>query len=213
MGMPELLSSETLLPEIAHADLVAQLTAALPPASLLHQREDLKPFECDGMTSYQRVPLLVALPENEAQVRAVLRICHKGRVPVVFRGAGTGLSGGALPYAQGLLLVMAKMKQILHIDPVARMARVQPGVRNAAISEATAPHGLYYAPDPSSQIACSIGGNDAENSRGVHCLKYGLTHDNIQKLHSVSIEGEFLDLGPEGLARPGYAQMQLNRGL
>ena len=175
MSMPELLSSETLLPEVGQATLIAQLTAVLPPASLLHEREDLKPFECDGMTAYQRLPLLVALPENEDQVRDVLRICHKGRVPVVFRGAGTGLSGGALPYAQGLLLVMAKMKRIVHIDPAARTARVQPGVRNAAISEATAAYGLYYAPDPSSQIACSIGGNVAENSGGVHCLKYGLT--------------------------------------
>ena len=134
MGMPALLSSETLQPEVAVSELVAQLTAVLPPASLLHDREDLKPFECDGMTAYQRMPLMVALPENEEQVREVLRICHQGRVPVVFRGAGTGLSGGALPYAQGLLLVMAKMKQILQIDPVARTARVQPGVRNAAIS-------------------------------------------------------------------------------
>jgi len=192
MGTPALLSSEMLQPQVAHSDLVAQLTAALPPTSLLYEREDLKPFECDGMTAYQRLPLLVALPENEDQVREVLRICHKGRVPVVFRGAGTGLSGGALPYAQGLLLVMAKMKRILHIDPLARMARVQPGVRNAAISEATAPYGLYYAPDPSSQIACSIGGNVAENSGGVHCLKYGLTVHNILKVRFVTIEGDLL---------------------
>src|SRR5258706_13894278 len=203
MGMPELLSSETLLPEIAHADLVAQLTAALPPASLLHQREDLKPFECDGMTAYQRVPLLVALPENEDQVRAVLRICHKGRVPVVFRGAGTGLSGGALPYAQGLLLVMAKMKQILHIDPVARMARVQPGVRNAAISEAAAPHGLYYAPDPSSQIACTIGGNWAENSGGGHCLKNGLTEHTVLGVPGFTIHAGHTDPGGDGPDSPG----------
>ncbi len=212
MGMPELLSSETLQPEVAEAELIAQLTAVLPPASLLHEREDLKPFECDGMTAYQRVPLMVALPENEDQVRRVLRICHKGRVPVVFRGAGTGLSGGALPYAQGLLLVMAKMKQIVHIDPVARMARVQPGVRNAAISEATAPYGLYYAPDPSSQIACSIGGNVAENSGGVHCLKYGLTVHNILKLRLVTIEGDLLEIGSEGLDAPGYDLMALITG-
>ena len=212
MGMPELLSSETLQSPVAIGDLVAQLTAVLPPASLLHEREDLKPFECDGMTAYQRLPLMVALPENEDEVRQVLRICHMNGVPVVFRGAGTGLSGGALPYAQGLLLVMAKMKQIVAIDPVARMARVQPGVRNAAISEATAAYGLYYAPDPSSQIACSIGGNVAENSGGVHCLKYGLTVHNILKLRFVTIEGELLEIGSAGLDSPGYDLLALVTG-
>ena len=212
MGVPELLSSETLLPRISDAELAAQLTAVLPPASLLHAREDLKPFECDGMTAYQRVPLMVALPETEDQVRDVLRICYSGRVPVVFRGAGTGLSGGALPYAHGVLLVMAKMKRIVSIDPLARTACVQPGVRNAAISEATAAHGLYYAPDPSSQIACSIGGNVAENSGGVHCLKYGLTVHNILKLRFVTIEGELLEIGSDGLDAPGYDLMALITG-
>jgi glycolate oxidase len=212
MGMPVLLSSETFQPHVGHADLVAQLTAVLPPASLLHEQEDLRPFECDGMTAYQRMPLMVALPETEDQVRDVLRICHRGHVPVVFRGAGTGLSGGALPYAQGLLLVMAKMKRIVGIDPVARTARLQPGVRNAAISEAAAPYGLYYAPDPSSQIACSIGGNVAENSGGVHCLKYGLTVHNILKLRFVTIDGELLEIGSEGLDAPGYDLMALITG-
>jgi glycolate oxidase len=212
MGMPALLSSETLQSPVALDELVAQLSAVLPRASLLHEREDLKPFECDGMTAYQRLPLMVALPETEDQVRKVLRICHKNRVPVVFRGAGTGLSGGALPYAQGLLLVMAKMKQIVSIDPLARTARVQPGVRNAAISEATAPYGLYYAPDPSSQIACSIGGNVAENSGGVHCLKYGLTVHNILKLRFVTIEGELLEIGSDGLDAPGYDLLALITG-
>ena len=212
MGIPELLSSELLEPQVPLADLVAQLTAVLPPASLLHEREDLMPFECDGMTAYRRMPLMVALPENEDQVREVLRICHRGRVPVVFRGAGTGLSGGALPYAHGLLLVMAKMKRIVNIDPLARTARVQPGVRNAAISDATAMYGLYYAPDPSSQIACSIGGNVAENSGGVHCLKYGLTVHNILKLRFVTIEGELLEIGSEGLDAPGYDLMALLTG-
>ncbi len=212
MGMPALLSSETLQPRASTADLVEQLSAVLPPASLLHEREDMKPFECDGMTAYQRVPLLVALPETEDQVRAVLRICRGNRVPVVFRGAGTGLSGGALPYEQGLLLVMAKLKQILHIDPLARVARVQPGVRNAAISEATAMYGLYYAPDPSSQIACSIGGNVAENSGGVHCLKYGLTVHNILKVRFVTIDGELLEIGSEGLDSPGYDLLALITG-
>ena len=212
MGMPELLSSEMLQPRIAHAELVARLTAVLPAESLLYEREDLKPFECDGMTAYQRLPLMVALPESEDQVREVLRICHEGRVPVVFRGAGTGLSGGALPYAHGLLLVMAKMKRIIEVDPLARIARVQPGVRNAAISEATAPWGLYYAPDPSSQIACSIGGNVAENSGGVHCLKYGLTVHNILKLRFVTIEGELLEIGSGGLDSPGYDLLALITG-
>ncbi|HYN27516.1 MAG TPA: FAD-binding protein, partial [Burkholderiales bacterium] len=153
MGKPELLPSETLQPLISKAELIRQLSEILAPDALLHQQEELKPFECDGLTAYQRIPLLVALPEYEEQVRAILRICHAGRVPVVFRGAGTGLSGGALPYEHGLLLVMSKMKRILEIDAHARIARVQPGVRNAAISEATEPLGLYYAPDPSSQIA------------------------------------------------------------
>ncbi|HEX7810334.1 MAG TPA: FAD-linked oxidase C-terminal domain-containing protein [Burkholderiales bacterium] len=212
MGAPALLPSETFEPQIAKADLIARLSAVLPSESLLHEREDLKPFECDGMTAYQRVPLLVALPADEDQVRAVLKICHEARVPVVFRGAGTGLSGGALPYEHGLLLVMAKMKRILEIDPLARMARVQPGVRNAAISEATAPHGLYYAPDPSSQIACSIGGNVAENSGGVHCLKYGLTVHNILRLRIVTIQGEVLEIGGEGLDSPGYDLLALMTG-
>jgi len=212
MGAPALLSSERIESPVPKAELVARLSAVLPPESLLHEREDLKPFECDGMTAYQRVPMLVALPANEDQVRAVLRICHEARVPVVFRGAGTGLSGGALPYEFGLLLVMAKMKRILAIDPVARTAIVQPGVRNAAISEATAPHGLYYAPDPSSQIACSIGGNVAENSGGVHCLKYGLTVHNILKLRVVTIQGEVLEIGGEGLDAPGYDLLALLTG-
>ena len=212
MGKPELLPSETLQPRISKADLIRQLSAILATDALLHQDEDLKPFECDGLTAYQRMPLLVALPEYEEQVRAILRICHAGRVPVVFRGAGTGLSGGALPYEHGLLLVMSKMKKILDIDARARTARVQPGVRNAAISEATAPLGLYYAPDPSSQIACSIGGNVAENSGGVHCLKYGLTVHNILKVRFVTIDGELLEIGSEGLDSPGYDLLALITG-
>jgi glycolate oxidase len=212
MGAPALLSSETLVARMPKADIVARLSAVLRPEALLHEREDLKPFECDGMTAYQRMPLIVALPSSEDEVREVLKICHEARLPVVFRGAGTGLSGGALPYEQGLLLVMAKMKQILEIDPLARHARVQPGVRNAAISEAAAPHGLYYAPDPSSQIACSIGGNVAENSGGVHCLKYGLTVHNILKLRVVTIEGEVLEIGGDGLDAAGYDLLALMTG-
>jgi glycolate oxidase len=212
MGVPALLSSELLQSPVSKADLVRRLAVVLPAGALLHEREDLKPFECDGMTAYQRLPMLVALPDDENQVRAILRICYEARVPVVFRGAGTGLSGGALPYEFGLLLVMAKMKRILEIDPLARMARVQPGVRNAAISEATAPLGLYYAPDPSSQIACSIGGNVAENSGGVHCLKYGLTVHNILKLRFVTIEGELLEIGGDGLDSAGFDLLALITG-
>ena len=212
MGKPERLSSETLKPAIPRAELVKRLSTVLPATSLLHQAEELRPFECDGLSAYREVPLAVALPENEKQVRQILRICYEGRVPVVFRGAGTGLSGGALPYEHGLLLVMSKMQRIVEVDPAARMARVQPGVRNAAISEAAAAFGLYYAPDPSSQIACSIGGNVAENSGGVHCLKYGLTVNNIMKVRFVTIDGELLEIGSEGLDAPGYDLLALITG-
>jgi glycolate oxidase len=206
------LSSEAIQPGISKAALVQRLLGVLPAGSVLHDQEALKPYDCDGLSAYRRVPLAVALPEDEAQVQAVLRICHQGRVPVVFRGAGTGLSGGALPYEQGLLLGLSKLKRIVEIDPLARTARVQPGVRNAAISEAAAWFGLYYAPDPSSQIACSIGGNVAENSGGVHCLKYGLTVHNILKLRFVTVDGELLELGGEGLDAPGYDLLALVTG-
>src|SRR6185295_10957641 len=148
-------------------EVVTALTGLVPPQALLFQREDVAPYECDGLTAYRQHPLVVVLPENEEQVAAVLRTCHRLDVPVVARGAGTGLSGGALPHATGVTLSLAKFNRILEIDPLARTARVQCGVRNLAISEAAAPHRLYYAPDPSSQIACTIGGNVAENSGGV----------------------------------------------
>ena len=195
--------------QVDQAELVRLLSAVLPSGSLLHTAEDLKPYECDGLSAYREVPLAVALPEDEAQVAAVLRVCHRLKVPVVARGAGTGLSGGAMPHSQGVLLGLSKMRQILEIDPVARTARVQPGVRNLAISEAAAPHGLYYAPDPSSQIACSIGGNVAENSGGVHCLKYGLTVHNVLALRVVTIEGDILEIGSQGLDSPGYDLLAL----
>jgi glycolate oxidase len=212
VGKPEQIGSETLRPAIDKAGLVRRLSRVFPPECLLHETEDLKPYECDGLTAYRCVPLAVALPETEAQIRETLKICSEGRVPVVFRGAGTGLSGGALPYEHGLLLGLSKLKRIIEIDPAARVARVQPGVRNAAISEAAAPYGLYYAPDPSSQIACSIGGNVAENSGGVHCLKYGLTVHNILKLRFVTIEGEVLEIGADGLDSPGYDLLALVTG-
>ena len=172
------------------AALIAALAPLLPAHALLHQAEQTTPYECDGLTAYRQRPLAVALPETEAQVAAVLKACHALGVPVVARGAGTGLSGGAMPHAAGLTLALAKFNRIVSLDPLARTARVQCGVRNLAISEAAAAHGLYYAPDPSSQIACSIGGNVAENSGGVHCLKYGLTLHNVLRVRGFTVEGE-----------------------
>ncbi len=199
-------------PKINKAHLVERLGKVLPNSSLLHKREELKPFECDGMTAYRKVPLVTALPETEEQVIDILKICSAEGVPVVFRGAGTGLSGGAIPCETGVLLGLSKLNKILEIDQNARVARVQPGVRNIAISEATSKHGLYYAPDPSSQIACSIGGNVAENSGGVHCLKYGLTVHNILKVRFITIDGEVLELGSDGLDSAGYDLMALITG-
>lgn len=192
--------------------LLKRLREILPPDAVLSEREDLNPYESDGLTAFRQLPLAAVLPENEAQVRDVLRLCHAESVPVVARGAGTGLSGGALPLPNGVLLSLAKFSRILEIDPLARTARVQPGVRNLAISEAAAPHGLYYAPDPSSQIVCSIGGNVAENSGGVHCLKYGLTVNNILALRVLTIEGEVLEIGSAALDSAGYDLLALMTG-
>ena len=185
------------------AEVVAALTPLLPARALLWQREDVVPYECDGLTAYREHPLAVALPETEAQVAAVLRTCHALGVPVVARGAGTGLSGGALPHRLGVTLGLAKFNRILGVDPLARTATVQCGVRNLAISEAAASYGLYYAPDPSSQIACTIGGNVAENSGGVHCLKYGLTVHNVLRVRGYTVEGEPVEFGSGALDVPG----------
>lgn len=193
----------------AQARLVAALSPHLPADALLWTPEDTGPYECDGLTAYRERPLMVALPENDAQVGAVLRVCHELGVPVVARGAGTGLSGGAMPHAQGLTLGLAKLNRIAELDPYARLARVQCGVRNLAISEAAVPHGLYYAPDPSSQIACTIGGNVAENSGGVHCLKYGLTLHNVLKVRGFTIEGEPVEFGAAALDAPGLDLLPL----
>src|SRR5471032_994457 len=192
-----------LLDPVRQAEAVAALRAILPADAVLYEQEDTKPYECDGLSAYRELPMVVALPENEEQVGRILRACRELKVPVVARGAGTGLSGGALPHGKGVLLSLAKMKRILALDPVARTARVQPGVRNLAISEAAAPYGLYYAPDPSSQIACTIGGNVSENSGGVHCLKYGLTCHNVMRVRAVSMEGDILEFGSLGLDAPG----------
>jgi glycolate oxidase len=192
--------------------VVSALAAFLPERALLYEREDVQPYECDGLSAFRQLPMVVALPETEDEVRRILKACHALRVPVVARGAGTGLSGGALPPGDGVLLSLARFMRILDIDPAARTARLQPGVRNLAISEAAAQYGLYYAPDPSSQIACSIGGNVAENSGGMHCLKYGLTVHNILKLRAVTIEGELLEIGGDGLDAAGYDLLALLTG-
>ncbi len=194
------------------AVLLTALRAILPSDSVLWEEEDLRPYECDGLSAYRRLPLIVVLPDTIDQVQAVMRLCHQRKVPVVARGAGTGLSGGALPHSQGVLLSLAKFKSIIDIDARNRTARVQPGVRNLAISQAAAPLGLYYAPDPSSQIACTIGGNVAENSGGVHCLKYGLTVHNILQLQIISADGELLTLGGAALDSPGYDFLALFTG-
>jgi glycolate oxidase len=190
-------------------EVVTALGAVLPPHALLWQREDTTPYECDGLTAYRQHPLAVALPETEAQVGAVLRACSALTVPVVARGAGTGLSGGAMPHAEGVTLGLAKFNRILKVDPASRTAVVQCGVRNLAISEAAAVHGLYYAPDPSSQIACTIGGNVAENSGGVHCLKYGLTLHNVLKLRGFTVDGEAVEFGGDALDAPGLDLLPL----
>ncbi|QFT83949.1 putative FAD-linked oxidoreductase [Halomonas sp. THAF12] len=200
------------LPRRDKAEVLASLQQAVPGLTLLHREEDLHPFECDGLAAYRVMPMLVALPETLDQVEALLKGCRALGVPVVTRGAGTGLSGGALPLEQGVLLVMSRFSRILEVDPDARIARVQPGVRNLAISEAAAPFGLYYAPDPSSQIACSIGGNVAENAGGVHCLKYGLTVHNVMKVEIITIEGERMTLGSEALDAPGFDLLALFNG-
>ena len=184
-------------------EVVSALQAVLPKHALLWNLEDTTPYECDGLTAYRQRPLVVALPETYAQVQAVLKTCHALGVPVVARGAGTGLSGGAMPHKLGVTLSLAKFNKILKVDPVARTAVVQGGVRNLAISEAAAPYGLYYAPDPSSQIACTIGGNVAENSGGVHCLKYGLTVHNIFKVKGFTIEGDEVEFGSAALDAAG----------
>jgi len=185
------------------AEVVNALRSLVPPHALLWQPEDTVPYECDGLTAYRERPLVVVLPDTEEQVAAVLRACHALAVPVVARGAGTGLSGGAMPHALGVVLSLARFNRIVKMDARSQTAVVQAGVRNLAISEAAAPLGLYYAPDPSSQIACTIGGNVAENSGGVHCLKYGLTLHNVLKVRGFTVEGEPVTFGSDALDSAG----------
>ncbi|MBU1329365.1 MAG: glycolate oxidase subunit GlcD [Gammaproteobacteria bacterium] len=201
-----------VLPTVDKAALLDELRTRLPDLDVLHTQEDLTPYECDGLSAYRTAPMLVVLPERIEQVETLLKICHQRGVPVVARGAGTGLSGGALPLEKGILLVMARFNKILEIDPAGRFARVQPGVRNLAISQAAAPFDLYYAPDPSSQIACSIGGNVAENAGGVHCLKYGLTVHNLLKVEILTACGERMTLGSDSLDSPGFDLLALFTG-
>ena len=191
------------------ATVVAALLKVVPKHALLWHNEDTTPFECDGLTAYRQRPMVVALPETYEQVQGILKSCHAMGVPVVARGAGTGLSGGAMPHATGVTLSLAKFNKILKLDAKSRTAVVQGGVRNLAISEAAAPLGLYYAPDPSSQIACTIGGNVAENSGGVHCLKYGLTVHNVLKVKGFTIEGEEIEFGSDALDASGYDLLSL----
>jgi glycolate oxidase len=193
-------------------EIAAALRAALPPHCVLVAEEDTRPYECDGLSAFRQLPVAVVLPESEAQVQQVLRVCRALDVPVVARGAGTSLSGGAMPHASGVVLSLAKLNRIVKLDGAARIAHVQPGVRNLAISEAAAPLGLYYAPDPSSQIACSIGGNVAENSGGVHCLKYGLTVHNVLGIRGMTIDGDVVEFGGAVLDSPGLDLLALSIG-
>ncbi|MEI6113564.1 MAG: FAD-linked oxidase C-terminal domain-containing protein [Burkholderiales bacterium] len=185
------------------AQVTLALQSILPMHCVLSRPEDTRPYECDGLSLYRALPIAVVLPETEAQVQSVLRVCKSLNVPVVARGAGTGLSGGAMPHAQGVVLGLAKFNRIRRIDPGAAIAVVEPGVRNLAVSEAVSPYGLYYAPDPSSQIACTIGGNVAENSGGVHCLKYGLTVHNVLKVRMLTMDGDIVELGSLAPDSPG----------
>jgi len=188
------------------------LKQILPDNALLLSEESRRVYECDALSAHRVMPGCVVLPNSVEQVQAVLKYCYTNDIPVVARGAGTGLSGGAMPHEDGVLLSLAKFDQIAEVDPLQKIVRVQPGVRNLAISAAAKPYGLYYAPDPSSQIACTIGGNVAENSGGVHSLKYGLTVHNILQIKIVTMEGELITLGSHALDTPGYDLLALFTG-
>jgi glycolate oxidase len=190
-------------------ELIDALGHIVGPRWVRHRRAELATYTMDGLPTRESFPGVVVMPGSSAEVRAIVRLLHLTATPFVARGAGTGLSGGALPHRLGVTLSLAKFNRILKLDALARTARVQCGVRNLAISEAAAPHGLYYAPDPSSQIACSIGGNVAENSGGVHCLKYGLTHTNVLRVKGYTVEGEAVEFGSEALDAPGLDLLSL----
>lgn len=191
---------------------IQSLYQIVAKTSVLADDEELHPYECDGLSAYKFIPWLVVLPDTIEQIEKIVKLCYKNEIPIIARGAGTGLSGGALPQENCLILSLAKLNKILNVDPVTRTAQVQPGVRNLAISDAAKPFGLYYAPDPSSQIACSIGGNVAENAGGVHCLKYGLTVHNILEVKIITVEGELITLGGQSLDAAGYDLLALITG-
>jgi glycolate oxidase len=192
--------------------LLEELRVVLPAASILTEAEALRPYECDGLSVYRCLPWLVLLPETAEQIQQIMKICSRQGVPVVARGGGTGLAGSALPLENGVLLVLSKLNRILELDPANRLARVQPGVRNIEVSEAARPYGLFYAPDPSSQVACTLGGNIAENAGGVHCLKYGLTTHNVLEVSIVTMDGERVTLGSGGLDGSGFDLLALMVG-
>ena len=196
----------------AARDVLAALGAIRPRLAIIADDEGLKPFETDAFIAHRETPLAAVLPDSEEQVQAIVRACARLGVPVVSRGAGTGISGGAIPLRDGVLLVLSKMRAFIAIDPLRRTATVEPGVRNLQVSERAAPHGLFYAPDPSSQSICSIGGNVAENSGGVHCLKYGLTTHNVLAVRAVDADGDVLAIGSESLDAPGYDLLALING-
>ena len=198
--------------KLSNTDLCQLFREFIAAEYVISDAETMRPYECDGLAMYCEMPIAVLLPETVEQLQQVLQICHRYSIPVVARGAGTGLCAGAMPDAAGVVLSLAKFDQIIAIDPQSRIAVLQPGVRNLAISEAALEHGLYYAPDPSSQIACTIGGNVAENSGGVHCLKYGLTVHNVLSVEMLTVAGELLCLGSDGLDSCGFDLLALING-
>jgi glycolate oxidase len=194
------------------AEIAAALRRIVAPEAVIESEPSRRAYESDGLTAYRQPPLVAVLPSTVAEVAAILRYCKTGGIKVVPRGAGTSLSGGALPLADGVLLGMAKFNKIVEIDYLNRCAVVQPGVTNLAISQAVEAAGFYYAPDPSSQIACTIGGNVAENSGGVHCLKYGLTTNNLLGVEIVTIDGEVIRIGGKHLDAEGYDLLGIMTG-
>jgi len=193
-------------------EIIQNLRRIVPGEGVIASEEELRAYECDGLSAYRQIPMVVVLPETTDQVARILRYCHDGKIKVVPRGAGTSLSGGALPLADGVVLGLGKFKRILEIDYANRCAVVQPGVTNLAITQAVEHDGFYYAPDPSSQIACTIGGNVAENSGGVHCLKYGLTTNNVLGVEMVLMDGQIVRFGGKHLDASGYDLLGLITG-
>ena len=200
------------MPKSPGSEALQALRRIRPPLAIIADEEGLRPFETDALIAHRETPMLAVIPEDEEQVRAIVCICRDLGVPVVSRGAGTGISGGAIPRRDGVLLVLSKMRSVLALDPLARTATVEPGVRNLHVSDRAEPHGLFYAPDPSSQSICSIGGNVAENAGGVHCLKYGLTTHNVLAARAIDADGELLEVGSAALDAPGFDLLALLTG-